>query len=119
MGKKNNQSFTTIPHSLLIQIITYKTECHGIKVIVTEESYTSKASFLDNDDLPVYGKNDSKKLFSGKRVKRGLYRTENGTIINADVNGATNIMRKVFKFAFKEPFSNMSSLLKPTSLVLK
>ncbi len=68
MGKKNNQSFTTIPHSLLIQMITYKVERHGIKVEVTEESYTSKASFLDNDDIP--GEDDSKKSFSGKRIKR-------------------------------------------------
>lgn len=116
MSKKNNQSFVSIPHSLLIQMITYKAERHGIKVIVTEESYTSKASFLDNDDISVYGESDTKKSFSGKRIKRGLYRSKNGTFINADVNGAANIMRKVFIKAFEETFS---SLLQPESLLLK
>lgn len=119
MGKKNNQEFTTIPHSLLIQMITYKAERHGIKVIVTEESYTSKASFLDNDEIPVYGDNDGEKSFSGIRIKRGLYRSKNGTMLNADVNGATNIMRKVFSKAFEEQSSFISALLQPLSVVLK
>ena len=88
MGKKNNQSFVLIPHSLLIQMIKYKAERLGIGVQLTEESYTSKASFLHNDNIPVYGEDDSKKLLSGKRIKRGLYRSKNGTLINADVNGA-------------------------------
>ncbi|TWI52962.1 RNA-guided endonuclease TnpB family protein, partial [Halalkalibacter nanhaiisediminis] len=115
MGKKNNQSFVSIPHSLLIQMMTYKAERHGIKVIVTEESYTSKASFLDNDEIPVYSENDSKKSFSGKRIKRGLYRSKNGTLLNADVNGAANIMRKVFEKAF----TCIDSLFQPTSSILK
>ncbi len=115
MGKKNNQSFVSIPHSLLIQMITYKAERHGIKVIVTEESYTSKASFLDNDEIPVYSENDSKKSFSGKRIKRGLYRSKNGTLLNADVNSAANIMRKVFEKAF----TCVDSLFQPTSSILK
>ena len=115
MGKKNNQSFVSIPHSLLIQMITYKAERHGIKVIVTEESYTSKASFLDHDEIPVYSENDSKKSFSGKRIKRGLYRSKNGTLLNADVNGAANIMRKVFEKAF----TCVDSLFQPTSSILK
>jgi putative transposase len=119
MRKKNNQSFTAIPHSLFIQMITYKAERHGIRVILTEESYTSKASFLDNDEIPVYGEDDSKKSFSGKRIKRGLYRSKNGTFINADVNGATNIMRKVFPKAFDEAISCIKSLLQPIPLVLK
>lgn len=119
MGKKNNQSFVSIPHSLLIQMITYKAERHGIKVMVIEESYTSKASFLDNDDIPVYGKNDSKKSFSGKRIKRGLYRSKDQTNINADVNGAANIMRKVFEKAFQEPVSSFKTFLQPESLILK
>lgn len=119
MGKKNNQSFTTIPHSLLIQMIKYKAQRNGIRVLITEESYTSKASLLDNDDIPVYGEGDSKKSFSGKRIKRGLYRSKDGVIMNADVNGSANIMRKVFNNAFKEPFSNVISLLQPQTLVLK
>jgi putative transposase len=119
MGKKNNQTFVSIPHSLLIQMITYKAERHGIKVRMTEESYTSKASLLDNDEIPVYGKNDTKKSFSGKRIKRGLYRTADGTTINADVNGAGNIMRKVFPKAFDEAFLSLTSLLRLESFVLK
>jgi putative transposase len=119
MSKKNNQSFTTIPHSLLIQMITYKAERHGIRVILTEESYTSKASFLDIDDIPVYGEDGSKKTFSGKRIKRGIYRSKNGTLINADVNGSANIMRKVFPEAFEEVNSCIQSLLRPSSFVLK
>ena len=119
MGKKNNQSFVSIPHSLLIQMIKYKAERHGIKVHLTEESYTSKASFLDNDNILVYGEDDSKKSFSGKRTKRGIYRSKNGTLINADVNGAANIMRKVFEKAFQEPFSTIELLLKPESVIVK
>lgn len=119
IGKRNNQSFTTIPHSLLIQMITYKAERHGIKVSVTEESYTSKASFLDNDDIPIYGEDDSKKSFSGKRIKRGLYRSKNGMDINADVNGAANTLRKVFKNAFVHPHSSIDSFFQPTLIILK
>ncbi|MBO1006001.1 IS200/IS605 family accessory protein TnpB-related protein, partial [Pseudogracilibacillus auburnensis] len=119
MGKRNNQSFTTIPHRLLIQMIEYKAQRHGIKVIKTEESYTSKASFLDQDDIPVYGENDLEKSFSGKRVKRGLYQSKNGIIVNADVNGAGNIMRKIFPKAFEEPFACAEMLLRPTSIILK
>ncbi|MBO1005712.1 RNA-guided endonuclease InsQ/TnpB family protein, partial [Pseudogracilibacillus auburnensis] len=119
MGKRNNQSFTTIPHQLLIQMIEYKAQRHGIKVIKTEESYTSNASFLDHDDIPVYGGNDLEKSFSGKRVKRGLYQSKNGIIVNADVNGAGNIMRKIFPKAFEEPFACVEMLLRPTSIILK
>lgn len=93
MGKRNNQSFVSIPHSLLIKMIEYKAAEYGIEVIVTEESYTSKASFIDGDALPVY-KRGEKHSFSGKRVKRGLYRTKENLLINADVNGSANIMRK-------------------------
>ena len=65
-------------------------------MIVTEESYTSKASFLDGDDIPTYGESDGKKHFSGKRIKRGLYRSGRNGFINADVNGAANILKKAF-----------------------
>ena len=96
IGKSNNQQFTKIPHAKLIHLLTYKAKLVGISVIVTEESYTSKASALDADKLPVY--NSKSKLipvFSGKRVKRGLYRTGAGKTINADINGSLNIARKV------------------------
>ncbi len=96
IGKKNNQEFTNIPHAKLISLLTYKAQLAGIEVIVTEESYTSKASALDGDTLPVYkAKSDVKPVFSGKRVKRGLYKTSNGRLINADTNGSLNIARKV------------------------
>jgi len=99
MGRRTNQQFVCIPHTRFIAMLRYKAELVGIQVIVTEESYTSKASFLDGDPLPVYGAADIP-AFSGRRVKRGLYRAADGTPINADVNGAYNIMRKVAPEAF-------------------
>jgi putative transposase len=102
IGKKNNQEFTKIPHAKLISLLTYKARLAGIKVIVTEESYTSKASALDGDKLPVYkAKSDIKPVFSGKRVQRGLYKTNTGRIINADTNGSMNIARKVIPNVFE------------------
>src|SRR5207249_5506456 len=81
--------------------ITYKAELVGIKVIVHEESYTSKASFLDLDPIPMYDpKRKEKPKFSGKRERRGLYRASNGRRINADVNGSYNILRKAFPDSF-------------------
>ncbi len=101
IGKVNNQNFTFISHAKLIEKIKYKAELLGINVIIVEESYTSKASFLDKDKIPVYGTDDSKVKFSGKRVKRGLYKTKKDILINADVNGASNIIRKYDNNAFK------------------
>ncbi len=119
MRKRNNQSFTSLPHTLLTQMITYKAEKQGITVVLTEESYTSKASFLDNDDIPVYGQKNENAVFSGKRIKRGLYLSKNKERINADVNGAANIMRKIFKDAFRHSFSNIEALRSPVSLKVK
>lgn len=93
IGKINNQKFVSIPHAELIKKIQYKADVYGIEVIVREESYTSKASAIDLDNIPNY-RDDSPKVFSGRRVKRGLYKSHNGKIINADVNGAINIIRK-------------------------
>ena len=92
IGKKNNQQFVSIPHARLIEMLCYKGELMGIKVVVVEESYTSQSSFLDFDPLPTYG--EKKPVFSGKRIKRGLYRTATGKLINADVNGSYNCIRK-------------------------
>ena len=101
LGKRTNQNFVQIPHTRFIEMLTYKAELAGIKVILTEESYTSKASFLDGDDIPVYGEAKHRKpVFKGKRVKRGLYRTQSGNLIQADVNGSLNIMRKAVPNAF-------------------
>jgi putative transposase len=103
MGKRNNQHFVQIPHALFIAMLTYKAELAGITVKITEESYTSKASLLDLDLLPVRnesGKSGEKHTFSGKRVKRGLYRASDGRKLNADINGAGNVIRKVAPDAF-------------------
>jgi len=97
IGKVNNQNFVGIPHNTFIDMLNYKCQMEGINVIVTEESYTSKCSFFDNDHIPTYGKDDTAFNPSGKRVKRGLYRTKDGMFINADVNGSLNILRKQLK----------------------
>jgi transposase len=103
LGQRTNQQFVSIPHARFIAMLTYKAELVSIRVIVTEESYTSKASFLDADPLPVYdAARPDQPRFSGRRVKRGLYRAADGTPINADVNGAYNIIRKVAPEAFAQ-----------------
>ena len=85
----------SIPFNKVIDIIKYKAEDLGIKYIEQEESYTSKASFLDNDNIPILHENDNKKYtFSGKRISRNLYKTKNNQIIDADLNGTLNIMKK-------------------------
>ena len=94
IGKKNNQNFTQIPHQMFINQLKYKCQLEGINVVEQEESYTSKVSFFDNDFIPVYGQNDELFKSSGKRIKRGLFKTSNGLLINADINGSLNIMRK-------------------------
>lgn len=102
MGKTNNQNFITIPFTMLREMITYKAECAGIRVILHEESYTSQASFIDGDYIPTYKVDDSKADFSGKRIGRGLYRAASGETINADLNGAANILRKAKQDAFED-----------------
>ncbi len=94
IGKKNNQNFTQIPYQMFINQLKYKCQLERINVIEQEESYTSKVSFFDNDFIPVYGQNDELFKSSGKRIKRGLYKTSNGLVVNADINGSLNIMRK-------------------------
>lgn len=95
LGRKNNQNFVSIPHSKFRDMLVRKGQEAGISVELQEESYTSKASFLDNDFIPVYDSNKPRKyVFSGKRVKRGEYKSGQGVLIHADVNGAWNILRK-------------------------
>lgn len=103
IGHVNNQNFVQIPLETLRWMITYKAESAGLIVVEQEESYTSKASLVDGDEIPVYGK-ETKNLvaFSGRRIKRGLYRTGSGQVINADLNGAGNILRKYIPDAFKD-----------------
>lgn len=95
IGKKNNQNFVQIPYYKLKQILKYKLEEEGIMYVEQEESYTSKASFLDNDKIPSFDENSREKhKFSGKRIERGLYKSKDGKLIHADTNGSFNIMRK-------------------------
>lgn len=95
IGKKNNQNFTQISFGELRNTIKYLCERYCIQYIEQEESYTSKSSFLDKDKLPKYNPEAKEKYkFSGRRIKRGLYKSKKGQIINADVNGACNILRK-------------------------
>ena len=88
LGKVTNQNFVQIPFTQLMKQLQYKCELRGIGLIVTEESYTSKCSFIDKEEIKKHSS------YQGKRVKRGLFETSNGTLINADVNGSLNIGRK-------------------------
>ena len=103
MGKRNNQNFVQIPHARFIDMLTYKAGLVGIQVKLQEESYTSKASFVDLDPIPTYKPDDDTKyIFSGKRIGRRnrLYRTKDGHKMCADVNGSYNILRKSKPNAF-------------------
>ncbi|MGL5821809.1 MAG: RNA-guided endonuclease InsQ/TnpB family protein, partial [Sarcina sp.] len=95
LGKINNQNFVNIPVGNIKEKLEYLCELNNIKFHKQEESYTSKASFFDNDEIPKYNPNAPKTYtFSGKRVKRGLYKTATDKTINADINGALNILKK-------------------------
>ena len=100
LGKRNNQNFVQIPFYTLIEYIKYKAEEKNIEVITCEESYTSKCSFLDDEEICKHEK------YAGKRVKRGLFRSSNGHEINADINAAYNIARKA-GYNFKQ-FESLS-----------
>lgn len=89
IGKKNNQKFTQIPFARLVSYLEYKCELVGIEIVIHEESYTSKCDSLAFEKI---GKHEN---YLGKRKKRGLFQSSVGKLINADVNGALNIMRKV------------------------
>ena len=102
LGKRTNQNFVGVPHCRLIEMISYKCQLAGIKVIIQEESYTSLANFLNLDPMPVYGKVIEQPVFTGKRIKRGLYRTNLGIRCNSDVNGSYNILRKALPKAFSD-----------------
>ena len=95
IGSINNQNFVNIPYGKLRDKLIYLCKLYGIEFKLQEESYTSKASFFDGDEIPIYDKeNPQEYKFSGKRIKRGLYQTSTGKLINADCNGALNILRK-------------------------
>lgn len=130
IGNVNNQNFVQLPITKLRNIITYLAEYEGIRCIEQEESYTSKASFPDMDPIPVYEKNNPcQVMFSGHRKPtrykgmykaagfRGLYETKDGTIINSDLNGSANILRKAFPDAFishaNPDFANVKIIIHP------
>ncbi|WP_442939166.1 hypothetical protein [Nostoc sp.] len=114
MGRVNNQKFVQMPLGKLKDRLKQLCDLHSIRFIETEEAYTSKSSFLDGDSLPVYGEavrvlavsvesnlpnpKGEKPVgwkASGRRIKRGLYQSANGSILNADLNASANILRKV------------------------
>lgn len=94
IGSKNNQKFVSIPHSRFIFMLKYKCERSGINVIITEESYTSKCSFLDLEPVKKH------QTYQGKRISRGVFKSSTGRKINADVNGGYNILRKAIPNIF-------------------
>lgn len=95
LGKVTNQNFVNIPFGKLREKLEYLSKLYGISYIEQEESYTSKASFFDRDEIPVYNDDNPQKYeFSGRRISCGQYRTSSGYILNADVNGALNILSK-------------------------
>jgi putative transposase len=115
LGKRTNQNFVNLSLGQFVKKLSYKLGSHGIELVVTNESYTSKASFVDDDKMPKrYNLNVKKKpTFSGKRIKRGLYKSNDGTLLNADANGAYNILRKTDSgFSFSTLASKVGSRVK-------
>lgn len=95
LGKRNSQNFVAIPFYKLIYQLGYKAKEQGIVVLRQEESHTSKCSFLDDEPIEHHAS------YAGNRISRGLFRSQTGTIINADVNGAYNILKKALPNAFR------------------
>ena len=115
--KKDNQNFVCIPERVFLKILEHVGAQYGIPVVIREESYTSKASMIDFDGIPTYGEEDGKTYdFSGKRIRRGLYRTKDGTILNADINGAANTIRKEYPEAFRD-VTDFSYLFRTTEVI--
>ena len=94
LGKRNNQNFVQIPHGQWRTPWENLCERYGMRYVEQEESYTSQASFRGSDTMPIWNGSHQNVAFSGKRVKRGLYCTADGPPLNADTNGAANILRK-------------------------
>lgn len=119
MGKRDNQNFVGIPHAKVINMIKYKANLQGITVIMTNESYTSQTSFLDNEKPCKQNGNNARKqkhlMPIKRRLKRGLFQSNNGTLINADVNGALQIIRKVVpKVSFADGIAG--AVLRPVKI---
>ena len=110
-GKRNNQNFVQLPFDTLIQQIKYKAEENGINVMIQEESHTSKCSFLDNETIEHH------ETYMGKRISRGTFRSANGTLIHADLNGSYNIIKKAIPEAFVNGIEGIG--LYPRSLSIR
>jgi putative transposase len=108
MGKRNNQNFVQLPFSMLIDQIKYKVEELGMSVIIQEERHTSKCSFLDNESIEHHD------AYIRKRIKRGMFRSANGTLIHADLNAVYNIIKKAIPEAFADGIEGVG--LYPRSL---
>ena len=106
MGKRNNQNFVSIPYSLLINMLKYKIEEKGGQLIELNEAYTSKCSFLDNEEIKKH------ETYKGKRVKRGLFLSSEGKALNADINGSLNILKRGIGFSFKVE----NNIFRPTKI---
>lgn len=111
IGKVNNQNFVQLPIMKFADIVKYKCELEGITVIFNEESYTSKCSFFDNEEICKHDE------YIGKRIKRGLFRTADGYLINADVNGSYNIMKKAIPNALANGIEGLG--VNPIVLTIK
>ena len=110
MSKKVNQKFVGLPFLMLIEKIKYKAEDVGIEVILTEESYTSGTSFLDNEP-------PTKEFYNKeRRVKRGLFKSNDGKLINADVNGSLQILKKVFPNAYENGLWDSGCVMQPVKV---
>jgi putative transposase len=107
LGKKMNQKFVQIPYLKLLNFLKYKCEMVGIRLTLTEESYTSKCDSLS---LEKVCKHDS---YSGDRIERGLFQSSTGKLLNADVNGGVNIMRKVVDDSYVSKIINRGLLFNP------
>ena len=111
LGRRTNQNFVSIPHARYIEMLAYKAELVGVRVIVREESYTSKCSFLDLEPIERHA------TYLGRRVKRGLFISAQGRRIQADVNGSYNILRKEVPCAF-DAAGIEGAVVRPVRLVL-
>lgn len=101
IGKRNNQNFVYIPFDNFISMLKYKSERQGLRFIIVNESHTSKCSSYDLEEICHHDN------YVGKRVKRGLFKTKEGILLNADINGSYNIMRKVKGDAVMPPYTGL------------
>lgn len=108
LGRRNNQNFVSIPHAQFVAMLSYKAQLAGLQVIITEESYTSKTSFLDLELV------EKRQVYLGRRIKRGLFRASDGRLINADVNGSFNVIRKAIPNAFADGIEDI--VVRPVGL---